>query len=69
MKLIYDKYESTPIITVVDTNNYPIWNVHFPSVTVCNVNKVFILIDCSFEFLTFILQVYAPAANNITQQL
>ncbi len=41
MKLVYDKYESTPIITVVDTNNFPIWNVNFPSVTVCNVNKVY----------------------------
>lgn len=40
MKIIYNKYESTPIITVVDTNNLPIWNVNFPSVTVCNVNKV-----------------------------
>lgn len=39
--LVYERFQSTPTITTVETNNYPIWNVHFPAVTICNNNKVF----------------------------
>lgn len=38
--LIYERFQSTPTITTVETYNYPIWNVKFPAVTICNINKV-----------------------------
>lgn len=39
--LVYERFQSTPTITTVETNNFPIWNVQFPAVTICNNNKVF----------------------------
>lgn len=36
----YRKWRYSPTITSVDTTNYPIWNIHFPAVTVCSNNKV-----------------------------
>lgn len=41
MGLVWDRFQTTPTITTVETNNYPIWNVPFPAVTVCNINKVY----------------------------
>lgn len=41
MGLIWDRFKRTPTITTVETNNYAIWNVEFPAVTVCNNNKVY----------------------------
>lgn len=39
--LVYDRFQLTPTITTVETNNFPIWNVKFPAVTICNNNKVY----------------------------
>lgn len=39
--LVLIKYTTTPTITTVETTNYPIWNVQFPAVTFCNINKVY----------------------------
>ncbi len=36
----YRKWRFSPTITSVDTTNYPIWNIHFPAVTICSNNKV-----------------------------
>lgn len=41
MGLSLDRFQRTPTITTVETNNYPIWNVEFPAVTICNNNKVY----------------------------
>lgn len=41
MRLILERFQRTPTITTVETNNYPIWNVEFPAVTICNNNKVY----------------------------
>lgn len=41
MRLILERFQRTPTITTVETNNYPIWNVEFPAVTICNSNKVY----------------------------
>lgn len=41
MGLVWDRFQTTPTITTVETNNYPIWNVPFPAVTICNINKVY----------------------------
>lgn len=41
MYLVWHRYDTTPTITTVETTNYPIWNVPFPAVTICNVNKVY----------------------------
>lgn len=39
--LVWQRFELKPTITRVETNFYPIWNVPFPSVTICNINKVY----------------------------
>jgi hypothetical protein len=31
---------ATPTITVIESTNYPAYNIPFPSVTVCNVNRI-----------------------------
>lgn len=41
MRLIWTKFQTTPTITTIETNNFPIWNVQFPAVTLCNINKVY----------------------------
>lgn len=41
MGLVWDRFQTTPTITTVETNNYPIWNVPFPAITICNINKVY----------------------------
>lgn len=39
--LIWQRFQSTPTITTVETYYHPIWNVPFPAVTICNINKVY----------------------------
>lgn len=41
INLVWQRFELKPTITRVETNFYPIWNVPFPSVTICNINKVY----------------------------
>lgn len=41
INLVWMKYVNTPTITTIETNNFPISNVQFPSVTFCNINKVY----------------------------
>lgn len=41
MHLAWDKYQTLPTITTIETYTYPIWNLRFPAVTICNVNKVY----------------------------
>lgn len=41
IRIVMIKYTTTPTITTVETNNHPIWNVKFPAVTFCNINKVY----------------------------
>lgn len=31
---------STPTITLIESTHYPIYNVYFPAVTLCNLNKI-----------------------------
>lgn len=40
MNLVWIRYQTTPTVTTIETLNYPIWEVPFPAVTVCNINKV-----------------------------
>ena len=37
---MYQKWEQSPVLTSVETQLYPLKNVSFPAVTICNVNKV-----------------------------
>lgn len=39
--LSWDKFQTNPTITTVESNAYPIWNVRFPAITICNINKVY----------------------------
>ncbi|XP_056643588.1 sodium channel protein Nach-like [Diorhabda sublineata] len=38
--LAYTNVQNYPMITVTDSNNYPIWHYDFPAVTICNHNKI-----------------------------
>ncbi|KFB51116.1 AGAP006704-PA-like protein [Anopheles sinensis] len=38
--IAWTRFRTTPTITTIETMTYPIWNIHFPGVTVCNINKV-----------------------------
>lgn len=40
MRLVWIRFVINPTITTIDTTNHPIWEVPFPSVTICNINKV-----------------------------
>lgn len=41
MYIVWRRNDSTPFITTIESTSYPIWNVPFPAVTVCNINKVY----------------------------
>lgn len=41
MKLVWNRFQTQPTVTTVETTNYPIWDVPFPAVTVCNVDKIY----------------------------
>lgn len=40
LNLIWQRSGKTPTITTIDTYYHPIWDVPFPAVTLCNINKV-----------------------------
>ena len=37
---IYQQSLNSPTITSLSTTTYPIWNIHFPAVSICSNNKV-----------------------------
>lgn len=37
---VWTQYSTSPTITSVESTHYPIWNIPFPAVTICQVNKV-----------------------------
>ncbi|XP_046452018.1 pickpocket protein 28-like [Daphnia pulex] len=37
---MWHKWEESPVLTSVETQLYPLNNIYFPAVTICNVNKV-----------------------------
>ncbi|PNF20288.1 hypothetical protein B7P43_G14391, partial [Cryptotermes secundus] len=37
---VWEEYLNSPTVTTVDSTSYPIWNVPFPAIAVCNINKV-----------------------------
>ena len=37
---MWNKWEKSPVLLSVDSNRYPLKNIPFPAVTICNVNKV-----------------------------
>jgi hypothetical protein len=36
----YDSKDSNPTLTALDTARYPIWNIDFPAVTLCGINRI-----------------------------
>lgn len=40
-RLVWQRSQSTPTLTAVDSYHYPIWKVPFPAVTLCNINIVY----------------------------
>ena len=41
MKIVWTRFGESPTVTTVETTTYPIWNIPFPAVTLCNNNKVY----------------------------
>ncbi|GAB0097885.1 sodium channel protein Nach [Sergentomyia squamirostris] len=41
MSLVWDRFQTTPTVTTIETTSHPVWDVPFPSVTLCNINKVY----------------------------
>jgi amiloride-sensitive sodium channel len=41
MKIVWLRFQDSPTVTTVETTTYPIWNIPFPAVTLCNNNKVY----------------------------
>lgn len=37
---MWQKWEDSPVLMSLDSNRYPLKNIPFPAVTICNVNKV-----------------------------
>lgn len=42
MFLIMYRYLKTPTTTTIETTAYPIWDIEFPAITICNHNKVYL---------------------------
>lgn len=40
MQLSWVRFKNNPTITTIETTTHPIWNIPFPAVTVCNINKI-----------------------------
>lgn len=39
--LVWNRSQTTPTLTTIDTYYHPIWNVPFPAITLCNLNAVY----------------------------
>jgi hypothetical protein len=37
---MWNKWEESPVLASVETQLYPLNNIYFPAVAICNVNKV-----------------------------
>jgi amiloride-sensitive sodium channel len=37
---VWQEYINSPTVTTVDSTTHPIWNVPFPAIAVCNINKL-----------------------------
>lgn len=72
--LVWDRFQSTPTITTIETNNYPIWNVPVsPNTRMDNKNQLIVYAyhDLQFPAVTLcnINKVHRPATMNITEKL
>jgi hypothetical protein len=36
----WGRYDTNPTLTALNTAHYPIWNVDFPAVTLCSLNRI-----------------------------
>jgi amiloride-sensitive sodium channel len=41
MRIVWLRFDESPTVTTVETTTYPIWNLPFPAVTLCNNNKIY----------------------------
>ncbi|XP_063242547.1 sodium channel protein Nach-like [Bacillus rossius redtenbacheri] len=54
---VWVQYNTSPTITSIESTHFPIWNIPFPAVTICNVNKV---------HLSAVRSLYSDYALNLT---
>jgi amiloride-sensitive sodium channel len=36
----WGRNDISPTLTALDTSHYPIWNIDFPAVTLCGINRI-----------------------------
>jgi amiloride-sensitive sodium channel len=36
----WDRNDTNPTLTALDTSHYPIWDIDFPAVTLCGINRI-----------------------------
>jgi len=36
----WSRNDTSPTLTALDTSHYPIWNIDFPAVTLCGINRI-----------------------------
>jgi amiloride-sensitive sodium channel len=36
----WDNNDTNPTLIAMDTSHYPIWNIDFPAVTICGLNRI-----------------------------
>uniref|UniRef100_A0A336LTZ8 CSON001499 protein n=1 Tax=Culicoides sonorensis TaxID=179676 RepID=A0A336LTZ8_CULSO len=60
--LLSERFKSTPLATVVESTIYPVADIAYPAVTICNYNRV------NWKRIDEVKQKYIPNASEITQQ-
>ena len=40
VRIEWSRNDTSPTLTALDTSHYPIWNIDFPAVTLCGINRI-----------------------------
>nr|CAD7260331.1 unnamed protein product [Timema shepardi] len=69
----WEMFNNRHTMTSIETANYPLWNVPFPAITICALNKVQRLLpenvsrDFVFEEMGLLVQLIEPVETNISR--
>jgi amiloride-sensitive sodium channel len=40
VRMEWNRNDTSPTLIALDTSHYPIWNIDFPAVTLCGINRI-----------------------------
>jgi len=40
VRIEWSRNDTSPTLIALDTSHYPIWNIDFPAVTICGINRI-----------------------------